>query len=132
MTTPGVGPGAESTLTPKLQTDSLVVAADCERPTTLGTRPCAVPDETIIVTVLPVVYREPAAGDCDITVPDGWLLAWWTTETAYPAPDRVDFAADSLVPTTPGTVAEGFLLWMLQKVVGSSPLSNCRATWRGQ
>ena len=98
----------------KPQTDSLVVAADCESPTALGTRLCAALDETIIVTSLPVAYREPAAGDCDITVPDGWLLAWWTTETAYPAPDRVDFAADSLVPTTPGTVLDASPLCMLQ------------------
>ena len=48
-------------------------------PITFGTEFCADPDDTIIVTELPLAYCVPGAGVCDITRPAVYLLLGCST-----------------------------------------------------
>jgi hypothetical protein len=84
----------------------VVVAADCEIPTTLGTVTSAGPDDTVRFTAEPAATLALALGLWLITLPEDTveLDAVVTVPTVRPAPVIAVVAADCEIPTTLGTV----------------------------
>jgi hypothetical protein len=80
----------------------------------------------VTVTVLVEEACVPAAGDCAITVPAGWLESASRTRMEKPALRNLASAADCDNPITEGTVIVCADEGCLQVFVGWVPWMNCK------